>query len=130
LVVLLHFYLKNVFFKPLEKVLHQRYEATEGARKLAELSMERAAAKTEEYEAAMRSARAEVYHAQEQLHKRLQQQHAAQLAEARQRTEGMIQEAKQRIAQDVEAAKSSLAAQSDSLAEEIAQSILEGSAAA
>jgi F-type H+-transporting ATPase subunit b len=130
LVVLLHFYLKNVFFKPLEKVLHQRYEATEGARKLAELSIERAAAKAEEYEAAMRSARAEVYQAQEQLHRSLQQQHAAQLAEARQRTEAMIQEAKQRIAQDVEAAKSSLAGQSESLAEEIVQSILEGRAAA
>ena len=89
LVVLLHFYLKNVFFKPLEKVLHQRYEATDGARKLAEQSLERAAAKTAEYEAAMRSARAEVYQAQEQIHKRLQEQHAAQMAEARRRAEGV-----------------------------------------
>ena len=56
-----------IFFKPLEKVLRQRYEATEGARKLAEQSLERAAAKTAEYEAAMRAARAEVYQAQERL---------------------------------------------------------------
>jgi F-type H+-transporting ATPase subunit b len=129
LVVLLHFYLKNVFFKPLEKVLHQRYEATDGARKLAEQSLERAAAKTAEYEAAMRSARAEVYQAQEQIHKRLQEQHAAQMAEARRRAEGLIQEAKHRIAQEVESAKATLAAESDALAEEIARTILRGSAA-
>ena len=129
LVVLLHFYLKNVFFKPLEKVLHQRYEATDGARKLAEQSLERAAAKTAEYEAAMRSARAEVYQAQEQIHKRLQEQHAAQMAEARRRAEALIQEAKHRIAQEVEGAKATLAAESDALAEEIARTILRGSAA-
>ena len=34
LVVVLHFYLKYVFFKPLKKVLEERYNATEGARKL------------------------------------------------------------------------------------------------
>ncbi len=129
LVVLLHFYLKNVFFKPLEKVLHQRYEATDGARKLAEQSLERAAAKTAEYEAAMRSARAEVYQAQEQIHKRLQEQHAAQMAEARRRAEALIQEAKHRIAQEVEGVKATLAAESDALAEEIARTILRGSAA-
>ena len=56
LVVLLHFYLKGVFFKPLRKVLRQRYEATEGARKLAAESLERAAAKTAEYATAMRAA--------------------------------------------------------------------------
>ena len=58
LVVFLHFYLKYMFFKPLDKVLHARYEATEGARLRAAESLEKAAAKTAEYEAAMRTARA------------------------------------------------------------------------
>jgi F-type H+-transporting ATPase subunit b len=129
LVVLLHFYLKNVFFKPLEKVLHQRYEATEGARKLAKESLERAAAKTREYEAAMRAARAEVYQAQEQLHQQLQEKHAALMAEARQRADALVRDAKERIAKEADSAKAGLAAQSDSLAEEIAKSILQGSAA-
>ncbi len=35
IVLLLHFYLKATFFKPLEKVLHERYNATEGSRKMA-----------------------------------------------------------------------------------------------
>jgi hypothetical protein len=39
------FYLKYMFFKPLEKVLQQRYDATEGARKRAAEALELAAAK-------------------------------------------------------------------------------------
>ena len=94
LVVLLQFYLKRVFFKPLESVLQKRYEATEGARKAAEESLARAAAKTGEYEAAMRAARGEVYKAQEQIYKQLQEQEAAQIAEARQRMDAAIKAAK------------------------------------
>jgi F-type H+-transporting ATPase subunit b len=129
LVVVLSFYLRSVFFKPLEKVLQRRYEATEGARKLAESSMQRAAAKAQEYEAALRAARAELYQAQEQAHKKLQDQAAAQIAEARKQNEHTIEEARQRIAEDAEAAKASLAAESDSLANQIADAILRRSAA-
>ena len=107
LVILLHFYLKIVFFKPLEKVLHQRYEATEGARKLAEQSLEQAAAKTASYEAQLRAAKAEMYQAQEQLHKQLQEREAAAVAEARARADAAIKLAKQQLAADVEAAKTS-----------------------
>ena len=57
LILFLNYYLKFVFFKPLEKALRQRYDATEGARKLAEESLQRAAAKTAEYEATLRAAR-------------------------------------------------------------------------
>jgi F-type H+-transporting ATPase subunit b len=129
LVVLLHFYLKGVFFKPLQKVLRQRYEATEGARKLAGESLEHAAAKTAEYQAAMRAARAEIYQAQDQLHKRLQEGEFAELAAARQRAEAAVQEAKTQLAGDVEAAKAGLARDSELLANQIAESILRRNAA-
>jgi F-type H+-transporting ATPase subunit b len=129
LVVVLHFYLKNMFFKPLGKVLQQRYEATEGARKLADESLARASQKTAEYEAAMRTARAEVYQAQEQIHKHLEEREAADLAEARKRSETLIQEARAALGQDVEAAKASLAADSEKLADQITEAILRRSAA-
>ena len=129
LVVFLNFYLKSIFFKPLEKVLHQRYLATEGARKLAKESLERAAAKTAEYQAAMRAAKAEVYQSQERLYRQLQEQEAAALLAARQRVEAAVQEAKVDLAKDVVVAKSSLAADSDALADLIAESILRRSAA-
>ena len=129
LLVVLHFYLKGIFFKPLQRVLQQRYEATEGARKLAAESLDRAAARTAEYEAAMRAARAEIYQAQEQLHKRLQENESAQLAAARQRAEVAVQEAKTLLAGDVAAARARLALESDRLANQIAESILRRDAA-
>lgn len=129
LVVFLSVYLKRVFFKPLEKVLAQRYEATEGARKLAEESLQRAAAKAAEYEAAMREARADVYRQQEVIHKNLQEQAAAQIAEARKRSEAMVELAKQQIAEQAEAAKGSLERDSDLLAAQIADTVLRRSAA-
>ena len=129
LVILLHFYLKNIFFKPLEKVLHQRYEATEGARQVAEKSLEQAAAKTASYEAQLRAAKAAMYQAQEQLHKELQEREATAVGEARKSAEAAIHLAKAQLAADVEAAKTSLAADSESLANQIAETILRRTAA-
>ncbi len=129
LVILLHFYLKSIFFKPLEKVLHQRYEATEGARKLAEQSLEQAAAKTASYEAQLRAAKAAMYQAQEQLHKQLQEREAAAVGEARKSAEASVKLATAQLAKDVEAAKTSLAADSESLADQIAETILRRNAA-
>ena len=129
LVVLLSVYLKSIFFKPLEKVLKQRYDATEGARKLAEESMQRAAAKTAEYEAALRTARAEIYHQQEQIHKQLHEEAAAQIAAARKQAESTVEAARQQIASDAADAKQALERESDQLAARIADSILRRSAA-
>ena len=50
LLLLLHFYLKAVFFKPLQAVLEKRREATEGARAAAEASQKAAAERTAEYD--------------------------------------------------------------------------------
>jgi F-type H+-transporting ATPase subunit b len=122
--VLLHFYLKYMFFKPLDKVLHARYEATEGARQRAAESLERAASRTAEYEAALRAARAEVYQTQEQLHRRLQTEQAAQLQTAREQAEAAVRDAKAQLAAEVERAKTDLAADSDALANQIADAIL------
>jgi F-type H+-transporting ATPase subunit b len=130
LVVLLHFYLKFVFFKPMAKVMRERYDATEGAKKRAEESLERAAKKTAEYETAMRAARAEVYKTQEQAHKELQDRETAALESARRSAEALVNEAKARLAKDVEDTRLTLAADSESLANQIASSILSRGAAA
>jgi F-type H+-transporting ATPase subunit b len=124
LVFLLHFYLKYMFFKPLDKVLHARYEATDGAKQRAAESLRQAAAKAAEYEAAMRAARAEVYQAQEQLHRRLQDEEAAQVQAAREKAEAALRDVKAELAAEVIRAKQTLAAQSDVLAGQIADAIL------
>jgi F-type H+-transporting ATPase subunit b len=124
LVVALFFYLKAVYFKPMAKVLRERYEATEGARKLAQASLARADEKTAEYEEALRSARAEIYREQEQLRQALRQDHANAIQEARHSAGAMVQEAQGRLAAELEAGKATLQAQSDSLAEQITDAIL------
>ena len=129
LVILLHFYLKSIFFKPLEKVLHERYQATEGARQSAERSLAEAAAKTAQYENELRTAKAEMYHAQEALSKQLQEREAAAVAEARKSADDAVKQAKAQLAADVDAAKASLAADSEMLANQIAETILRRSAA-
>ena len=129
LLILLDFYLKHAFFKPLDKVLHARYEATEGARQRAAESLQKAASKTAEYEAAMRVARAEVYQSQEQLHRRLQEEQAAQVKGSREQAEAAVRDAKDQLAAEVAHAKTQLGAQSDVLANQIAEVILNRGAA-
>jgi len=129
LVILLNFYLKAMFFKPLEKVLQERYEATEGARKLAAESIARAAARTAEFEAAMRAARAEVYQAQEQIHQQLEERRAAELAEARRGSDAAVRQSKAQIDADVEDDKRALAGVAEALASQIADAILSRRAA-
>jgi F-type H+-transporting ATPase subunit b len=126
LVLVLYVYLARMFFRPLEQVLKKRYEATEGARKLADESLAKAAAKTEEYEAAMRAARGEVYKEIEQLRRQLHEERAAAIEAARQKAEAQIGEAKALLDQEVVKLKQDLAGQSDALAGQIASSILRG----
>jgi len=122
-------YLKWMFFKPMQKVLHERYELTEGARKLAEETMRRAAEKTAEYEGRLRAARAETYQAQERLYKELEDRENAELAAVRQQADDSIREARQALAKDAAAAQSALSQESEVLAAQIADSLLRRSAA-
>jgi F-type H+-transporting ATPase subunit b len=124
IVLALHFYLKYVFFKPMQRVLDQRYAATEGAQEQARQSLERADAKAAEYEEAMRAARAEVYNAQEQLYRRLEEQRARDLEEARARAGETVRKARADIARDVEEARRTLAAEAGVLADQIVESVL------
>jgi F-type H+-transporting ATPase subunit b len=129
LVFILTFYLKKVFFQPMEKVLRERFEATEGARKLADQALARASARTAQYEAAIRAARSEIYQSQEQFYKELQESQAAQIVAARQSAGEHVHEAKADLAREVEAARASLAQASEGLAAEIADRMVRGNAA-
>jgi F-type H+-transporting ATPase subunit b len=129
LVVLLHFYLKAIFFKPLGKVLKERYEATEGARKAAEASLKRAADKAAEYEAELKKARAAVYAGQESLHRKLQEDRAAAARQARAGADQAVAKAKAELEAQAAVLKAQLEAESEALAEQIAASVLRRRAA-
>jgi F-type H+-transporting ATPase subunit b len=129
LVILLHYYLKFMFFKPMERTLGERYAATEGARKMAAEALQRAERKTAEYEEAMRAERANIYQEAEHLHRRLQEEEESALAAERASAEQHVREAKEQLARELEAAKTSLAFTSDALAGQIVEAILGGRAA-
>ena len=129
LVLLLYAYLTRVFFRPLEKVLEKRYQANQGARKLAEESQARATAKIAEYEAAMRAARGEIYQELGKLRSQLQVERNAALESARQQAETRVAAAKRELEDEVATLKQSLAGESDLLASQIAESVLRRSTA-
>ncbi len=126
LVVALHLYLKRMFFRPMARVMEERYRATEGARKAAAESLARAAEKAEEYEASLRAARSEVYREQEEARQRLRQDQAEAVAEARRSAEAAVKDARQQLAAELVAARESLALETGSLADQIADSVLHG----
>ena len=111
LLVALHFYLKRMFFVPLDRVLEQRRQATEGARRAAQASLLQASERAAEYEAAIRAARGEIYKEKEAA-----------------RREGieLTRQARADLAAEVALARESLAGQSEQLAGAIAASILKG----
>lgn len=125
LLILLHFYLKLVFFRPLEKVLRKRFELTEGARRSAEASLETAARKTAEYEAALREARSQMYSEQEEARRRWREEQAAAIQDAKGKAGALVTQARAELAEDAARARESLQAESEALAERITAAILE-----
>ena len=124
LVLFLHFYLKRVFFSPFDKILKQRYDATEGAKKVAESSLANASAKAAQYEAAIRDARTEMYKEQEAVRLQWRTEQTARTAEAKAKADAMLKAARATLAAQVAEARQSLTAQSEALATEIANSVL------
>jgi F-type H+-transporting ATPase subunit b len=124
LVTVLYVYLSRVYFKPMARVLEERYQATEGARKLAEASFARATEKTAEYEAALRNARAEIYREQEEFRQQLRDEQARAVQQARESAAAMVKDAGGQLAAELASAKQSLQFQSESLAEQITNAIL------
>jgi F-type H+-transporting ATPase subunit b len=129
IVLFLHVYLKRVFFKPLARVLAERNEATEGARKRAAEALDRASRKTAEYEEQIRQARNEIYREQEEQRRRWREEQAAQVLATRRGTEEQVARAKADLAGEAEAAMQSLRSETDALAREITRTILQGKAA-
>jgi F-type H+-transporting ATPase subunit b len=122
--VFLYYYFKLMLFGPLEKVLKQRDELTEGARKGADASLASAERKQQEYEIKFNEARAEVYRAQEETRRKWLEDQATAVAGGKVEAEKQVRTAKEQIAADAAAARQNLAAASQTLADEIAGVIL------
>ena len=124
LVLVLAACVKYLYLKPLDKVLAERHRLTEGARKAAEDSLKNADSKIAEYEAALAKARSGIYSEQTDFLRKLHDEQSERTREARAEADRRIAVSKEAILKEAETARQNLGAQSDTLAAEIAQTIL------
>ena len=116
--------------KPLQRILKERRDRTEGAVLKARSDVAAAEARTQEYEQKLREARATLFKAQDARRQRAQQMRNEAIAEARARAQEQIRQAKQALEQDMAAARAGLQADSDRLATDIIRTILKPAGAA
>ena len=124
LFLLLHLYLRRMFFAPIEKVLKQRHEATAGAKKAAQDSLAAAQAKARDFELKLDEVRARLSQEREATRKEWVVRQAARVSEARTKTEAAIATGKAQVVAEATAARTALSAETERLADEITNSVL------
>ena len=83
IILLFYFILRALFFKPLLKVMAERDARTTGAQKAAELAQAAAVEKDKQYQDALKHARAKLYAEQEAARKKLLDERAELIKQAR-----------------------------------------------
>jgi len=121
--ILLAWYLKKVFFKPMAKILEERRKQTEGVRELAQRALEAADKKKSEFERALDLARAQINQDNEALRRQWTEEQAQLIARVRAAAGEQIEQAKQVIAGEVETAKGQLDALVERLSAQIVESL-------
>ena len=125
--IVLAFYLilRAIFFKPLLAVMAERDARTAGARKAAAAAEAAAAEKLKAYHESLRKARAQVYAEQEAARKKVLDERAARLKEARGQATDEVASAKQLIAKELADAVHRLTPTVEQLASEITRRVLQ-----
>lgn len=129
-VIILLAILDRLFFRPIAEVMKERTEATVGAMARAREQMSQAQTKSQQYESALRAAKMELYRQRQADHAKVLQEQDAALREARAHSEQLVKDAQAAIAAEAAAAREQLRAGGQTLANEIADKILRGGAAA
>ena len=124
LILIFYLLMRSLFFKPLLAVMAERDARTIGARKAAEAAEKAAAEKLRQYQDALRQTRAKLYANQEAERKKLLDERAALLKDARAKSAAEVANAKQRIASELLAARRDVEASISQLASAIASRIL------
>jgi F-type H+-transporting ATPase subunit b len=129
IVLLFYIIMRALFFQPLLKVMAERDARTIGAQKAAEAAQAAAAEKVRQYEEALRQARAKVYAEQEAERRKLMDERAATLKDARSKADAEVNAAKAHVAGEFAGAKKEIEAFTGQLAAEIARRVLQSSPA-
>jgi F-type H+-transporting ATPase subunit b len=125
LLLVVHFYLKRMFFRPMADVLAKRRAATDGFRESAEAMRVKAAEQTKSIEEQLRQAREVIYKEQEELRRTWTGDQSSQLEAARQQARQLIGQSKHQLDDETSVARNQLANTADSLADQIANTLLE-----
>jgi F0F1-type ATP synthase membrane subunit b/b' len=129
LLLVVHLYLKSMFFRPMADVLAKRRAATEGQRESAAALRAKAEQQMASIEAQLRQAREEIYQEQEEARRRWTTEQTSQLDQVRGEGRDLIRQGKERLDAEAATAKSQLSATADGLADQIVRTLLERSAA-
>jgi F-type H+-transporting ATPase subunit b len=127
---LLYLAYRFLLHRPLEAVLEERHQKTQGAIEKAQADIASADARAADYEQRLREARTAIYQAQEGRRRRFQEATAAALAEARAQSDALVRQTRAELEKDMTAARASLESESEKLAGAVIQSILKAAVGA
>jgi F-type H+-transporting ATPase subunit b len=125
IVFLFYLFLRWAFFTPIQKAMAERAAKIEGARAEAAAVEAEAAKDLQAYNEALKKARAEIYAEQEAARQTVLDERARLLKAMRGRALEDVAAGKKKIAAELVVASKEVASQTDILAREIAQLILE-----
>jgi F-type H+-transporting ATPase subunit b len=128
LILIFYFLMRSLFFKPLLAVMAERDARSVGAQKAAEAAQTSAAEKLKQYQDALKKERAKLYAEQEATRKKLLDERAGLLKDARAKSAAEVAKAKQRVAGELQAARREVETSIPQLAAEIVSRILQSPA--
>lgn len=111
-------------FGPLRRTLNERRERTLGAVEKAKAAIAAADAKTQEYEAKLRAARAEIFRAREQKVRQWNAERDSALEAARQHARERVNVAKSDLQAQAEAARHTIERSANDLVADVLRSVL------
>jgi len=113
-----------VLYGPLKRVLAERHNRTTGAVEKAHAAIAAADSKSQEYEARLRAARAEIFSAREKRVQEWNAQRDKALASARLAAHDWVTAARRGLEQESAAARQQIESSADQLAAQILQAVL------
>jgi F-type H+-transporting ATPase subunit b len=122
--IFLYFFLRQVFFRPMARILEERHKATEGVRALSEQAFAQADQKTGEFERALELARQEISAENEKIRQQWAAEAAEATATARKQSESQLAQAKQEIQTEVAQADEHMENQIESIIQTVIRTAL------
>lgn len=125
IVFFFYLYMRWAFFTPIQKAMAERESRIEGARKDAAAVQASANQELQDYNDALKKARAEIYAEQELARQAIVEERSKNLRALRSLAQKEVAEAKKKIDAELAAARKEIEASAPAMASEITRSILE-----